>query len=533
MPKLPWLLVVVALLGVLSLPGQAQTAPVPWSSEVYYEIFVRSFYDSDGDGIGDLQGIIEKLDYLNDGDPTTTDDLGVTGLWLMPINPSPSYHGYDVTDYYAINPDYGTLEDFRALLEAAHARGMRVLIDLVINHTSRLHPWFVAAATDPNSPYREYYRFLDEVGPGGSRIWHANPAWGGYYLGIFWEGMPDLNYENPAVTEEIQAITRFWLEEVGVDGFRLDAIKHLVEEGRALENTPATYAWMADYHDFVQSVAPEALLVGEAWSSTVNVVRYIGNGVDLAFEFDLALGMVGSANTGIRNSWNQAMQLVLDQYPPGQYATFLTNHDQDRVMSVVREREGAAKVAATLLLTSPGVPFIYYGEEIGMVGRKPDPRLRTPMQWDRTPITAGFTTANRPWEPLQEGIETRNVATQDADPNSLLNYYRTLVHFRNAQPALQFGSLAPLETDSLRVIAYLRQWEGETLLVLVNLDDEPLSDYALALESGLAGPVEAVEVLFGEAGEASAPEVNAAGGFAGYRPLPELPAQSGLVLKLE
>lgn len=226
----------IFLLFLLLLPvTQAQTDLPWWNNRVFYEVFVRSFYDSDGDGIGDLQGVIQKLDYLQ--------ELGVTGLWLMPVAQSPSYHGYDVMDYYAIEQDYGTNEDFLALMEAAHERDMVVIVDLVMNHTSNQHPWFIASAEgDPD--YADFYIWEEQPGrytsPWGSNVWH--PRDGRYYYGLFWEGMPDLNYENPAVTAEMQKVIDFWLEEMGVDGFRLDAIRHLIEDGSVQENTPETLA---------------------------------------------------------------------------------------------------------------------------------------------------------------------------------------------------------------------------------------------------------------------------------------------------
>ena len=219
-----------------------------WNDTTFYEIFVRSFYDSDGDGAGDLNGLIGKLDYLNDGDPTTTSDLGVTGIWLMPIMASPSYHGYDVTDYYQVNPEYGTNEDFKRLIEEAHKRGIRVIIDLVLNHTSAEHPWFIESQ-DPNSPKRDWYVWSDEEPQG--KGWHPGKN-GGYYYGYFGEHMPDLNYKNPAVTEEMQKVVRFWLEEMGADGFRLDAVKYLYEDGKRIEHTPATHEWLKGFPQVLQ-----------------------------------------------------------------------------------------------------------------------------------------------------------------------------------------------------------------------------------------------------------------------------------------
>ena len=238
-----------------------------WNDAVFYEIFVRSFHDSDGDGIGDLQGLTQKLDYLNDGDPATDDDLGITGIWLMPINDSPSYHGYDAVDYRAINPDYGTMADFQAFLAAAHARGIKVIIDYVMNHCSNQHPWFVAAAqNDPT--YRDYFRWSasdpGETGPWGQDVWHWNTS--GWYYGLFWSGMPDLNYDTPAVKTEMFDTATYWLDTIGVDGFRLDAVLYIDEDGGQLQNTPETLQFWQDYNTHVKAVKPDVLSVGEAWT---------------------------------------------------------------------------------------------------------------------------------------------------------------------------------------------------------------------------------------------------------------------------
>src|SRR5690606_23273600 len=268
----------LALLFLLTVTWNATAQEHPWSDRVFYEIFVRSFYDSDGDGIGDLQGVIEKLDYLNDGDSSTMTDLGVIGLWLMPVMQSPSYHGYDVIEYFQIEEDYGTNEDFLTLIDEAHARGMIVIVDLVMNHTSVEHPWFVASAEgDPE--YADWYVWSDESptyrGPWGQQVWI--PRNGRSYYAVFWDGMPDLNYNNPEVTEEMHNIARFWLEDMGVDGFRLHAIKHLVEEGNVQENTPSSHAWMQSFNAFINSVDADALTVGEAWSTSYEAAEYVEN----------------------------------------------------------------------------------------------------------------------------------------------------------------------------------------------------------------------------------------------------------------
>ncbi|HOC23255.1 MAG TPA: alpha-amylase family glycosyl hydrolase, partial [Anaerolineaceae bacterium] len=350
-----------------------------WDEAVFYEIFVRSFKDSDGDGIGDFQGIIQQLDYLNDGDPNTTDDLGINAIWLMPIYPSPSYHGYDVTDYQDVNPDYGTLEDFQQLLEECHARGIRVIIDFVINHTSDKHPWF-QAALDPTSPYHEYYVWSETkpqgLGPLGQESWFKAPN-GKYYYAVFWSGMPDLNYNNPKVTEEIYAATQFWLEE-GVDGFRVDAARYLFEEGEVLQDTPATIQWFQDWRAFYKQINPQAFTVGEVWTDTQNIARYgTPDGLDSLFIFDLADAFLNGLLTGNAAIPLKSYKDAIAYFPDYSFSTFLSNHDQTRVMTALNEQEIKAKAGAFMYLTGPGIPFIYYGEEIGMTGNKPDEMLRT------------------------------------------------------------------------------------------------------------------------------------------------------------
>ena len=258
--------------GIGSAQYENQTGDQWWNDRVFYEVFVRSFYDSDGDGIGDFNGLIEKLDYLNDGDPSTTGDLGITGLWLMPIFPSPSYHGYDVTNYREINPDYGTLNDFRHFLAEAHSRGIAVILDFPINHTSSQHPWFVESS-NPESGYADWYVWEDEDpgygGPWGQQVWHELD--GRYYYGVFWGGMPDLDFENPDVTMEMVDVSRFWLEEVGVDGFRMDAIKYMVPDGRIQENTVQNLAWLEAYRDELGTIRPDVFVVGEVWDETTRI----------------------------------------------------------------------------------------------------------------------------------------------------------------------------------------------------------------------------------------------------------------------
>ncbi len=475
---------------------QAASGAPWWNETVFYEIFVRSFCDSNGDGIGDFNGIIRKLDYLNDGEPATTSDLGVTGIWLMPIFPSPSYHGYDVTDYYSVNPQYGTMDDFKNLLKATHKRGIHIIMDLPLNHTSDQHPWFKSAKKDVNSPYRDWYIWSNTdpkyLGPWGEQVWY--PSLTGYYYGIFESFMPDLNYNNPAVTQEMNKIVTFWLKDVGVDGFRLDAAKHLVEEGTKQENTVSTHKWYINFRPVYKAANPDALTVGELSGDSPQILADYtsGNQLDLAFNFNLATGFISSANTGQASYATSLLSISNKILPKAQYAPFLTNHDQNRTLSQLDGNTDKAKVAASLLLTSSGVPFIYYGEEIGMIGMKPDEDIRRPMQWS-TQTNAGFS-AGKPWRQPDSGYPQVNVDVETKDPASLLSHYRTLIQLRNDHPALQTGSLTLLSTSNPAVFASLRTGEGETVLIMINLGDQAVRDYSLDLQ-GISPNVSFIPLL--------------------------------------
>lgn len=502
-----------------------------WNDVVFYEIFVRSFYDSDGDGIGDLNGVIEKLDYLNDGDPSTSNDLGVTGIWLMPIMESPSYHGYDVVDYLQVDVEYGTNEEFQQLMAEAHRRGIRVIVDLVLNHTSRQHPWF-QESRNLDSEYRDWYLWTEESpsyrGPWGQQVWHRLDN--SYFYGVFWDGMPDLNYENPEVVATMFDTARFWLEDMGADGFRLDAIKHMVEDGSIQENSPATHAIMESFFTFYKGVDPNAFAVGEAWTATQQVLRYTGDEVDIAFQFDLAETIFNSVDIGINQMVLREQQAIIDAFPAGQYAIFLTNHDQNRIMSQLDEDEGKAHMTASWLLTSPGVPFIYYGEEIGMTGEKPDEDLRRPLAWTSQAPGVGFTTGT-PWRLPANDFSQRNIASQTADPDSLLSHYRTLIHLRNEHEALRVGDWRWVESSDAHVYAYLRTTANETVLIILNLDNRPVSDYGLTLTDGPLMDEGGVVMLMGDSA-AAAPSLNSTGGFTDYTPIPELPAHSTFIIQL-
>jgi glycosidase len=488
---------IVAMLIIVAAAAasaRAQNAPAPddWKrGAVCYEIFVRSFYDSDGDGIGDINGLIEKLDYINDGTADSRRDLGARCIWLMPVAASPSYHGYDVKNYYRVNPEYGTNDDFKRLVAEAHRRGIRVLVDMVLNHASSEHPYFKDALLNPASPYREWFRWSaakpEMKGPWGQEVWHRSPVREEYYYGVFWSGMPDLNYDHPPVREEAKNVATFWLQEMGVDGFRLDAIPYLVEEERRLSGSPGTHAFLREYAAHIRGVAPNAFTVGEVWDSVAAMLPYYPDQLDAHFAFAASEALLDAVRTGsARRLFDPFMQL-LRAVPANRWSPFLRNHDQTRTMTVFGGDAARAKAAVTLLLTLPGMPFIYYGEEIGMTGDKPDPRLRTPMHWRRG-RAAGFTTGAA-WEPLQPDSMTANVEAQDADASSLLNLHRRLIHLRGANAALGGGTFLPLTASHDAVAAYLRRDGERAVLVVGNLGSSPLSGVSLtspdrALTSG-------------------------------------------------
>jgi len=480
--------------AITPLPLQSNQTPTDkvleevdwWKTAVFYQIFVRSFYDSDGDGIGDFRGLVQKLDYLNDGNPKTENDLGINALWLMPIHPSPSYHGYDVTDYYQVNPDYGTLDDFKDLIDAAHQRGMRVIIDLVINHTSTRHPWF-QQALDPQSPYHDYYIWQDEnpgyTGPEGQKVWHR-AANGKYYYALFWDQMPDLNLENPAVTQEIYQIARFWLEEAGVDGFRIDAAKHLIEQGNDQENTDSTHQWFADFYRYYKSINPQAITVGEVWSNSFEAVRYLRNQeMDVVFNFDLARSILSNVNNRNATSLNNTLTFETRLFPPGSMGIFLSNHDQDRVMTVLMQDESKARIAAAVYLTSPGVPFVYYGEEIGLTGQGDHRNIRTPMHWSAE-SKAGFTSGT-PWLFPKPDYAEKNVQYQLQDSSSLLRFYMNLLRIRSQSEGLQSGQFYPVACSSAAVLSYARVSQNEQVLVILNLSNQPQEKVTFRTLEGL------------------------------------------------
>lgn len=481
----------LALLGAALLagaPAAAQSQAAEWTrGATCYEVFVRSFHDSNGDGVGDIPGLIQKLDYINDGDPDSQRDLGASCIWLMPIAESPSYHGYDVVDYYNVDREYGTNDDFKRLMTEAHRRGIHVLVDMVLNHSSSDHPNFLDAARNPDSRYRDWYLFSAQhpgvKNPWGSDNWHRSPHRDEFYFGLFWSGMPDLNVENPEVVAEHKRIATFWLNEMGVDGFRLDAIKHLVEggQGAQVEHLPGTHVYLRDYAAHITSVKPDAYTVGEVWDSIGAIMPYYPDQLTSHFMFQLSDDVLTAARTGsAANLYRGYLRLQQEGLPPHRYAPFLRNHDQSRTMTVLEGDERKAKLAAALLLTLPGTPFLYYGEEIGIAGDKPDENLRTPMHWTST---GGFTTGT-PWRAPQADWAKRTVAAQDRDASSLLSLHRRLIHLRKANSALATGRLIPLTASSDAVAGFVRRDGDRAVLVVANLGATPLSGVSLSSDAG-------------------------------------------------
>jgi alpha-amylase len=374
------------------------------------------------------------------------------------------------------------MDDFKHLVNEAHARGMHIIIDLVINHTSSKNPWFVDANSNPNSPYRNWYIWSDTdpgyAGPLG-KAWH--PGNQGFYYGIFSETMPDLNYTNPEVGAEMLKIVHFWINDVGVDGFRVDAVKYLIEEGQKQENTASTHNWLKNFYTAYKADNPEAFTVGEVWGEGAFAAKTYLDQLDEIFNFEMAIGFVNSALGESNTAMNSAIMFALKDMPDGPYATFLTNHDQNRVMSVLSGNVDKAKVSAALMLTSPGTAFIYYGEEIGMEGEKPDEDIRRPMQWNADP-NAGFTTGT-PWRALGTNYPQMNVSTETADPNSLLSFYRKFINLRDQHPALQDGSLSLIKTDNTGVYATLRIDNLEKILIVINLSKSAISNYNINLQN--------------------------------------------------
>jgi len=442
----------------------------PWPLGVMYEIFVQSFADSDNDGIGDIPGMTAKLDYLR--------DLGIQGVWLMPISPSPSYHKYDVTDYYGIHPDYGTLEDFKIFVEEAHKRNIRVVIDLVVNHSSSEHPWFQSAVSDSESSYRDYYVWANpdsikeqiakkSVTLDSDNItqWHPSSGNEDYYYGFFWGGMPDLNFDNPKVRSEIIAIGKYWLTEIGVDGFRLDAAKHIYPDDQAKDS----HEWWIEFGNAMRAFDPDVYMVGEVWGDKELVGPYL-QGLPSMFNFDF----YHQLNKLIDKEQNEslienliAIREVYEQINSNYIdAIFLNNHDQNRLLSDVGGDNRKAKLAAAIFLTLPGMPYLYYGDEIGMLGQKPDEEIREPFLWDYS----GLADEQTNWISSKNSNDSTVVPlkVQMKDEASIYGWYKKLIHLRNKESILREGDLKSLSLG-VELLGYERALGDQSLLVIHNL----------------------------------------------------------------
>ncbi|WP_266170398.1 alpha-amylase family glycosyl hydrolase [Dyella subtropica] len=476
--KLLAILFALALGGTLPAALAAEAPPsspvaASTGSGVWYEIFVRAWYDTNGDGIGDLNGVTAKLDYLQ--------SLGVSGIWLMPINPSPSYHGYDITDYEGINPQYGTMQDFERLVSEAHKRGIQVILDLVINHTSDQHPWF-QAALDPSSPYRSWYTWakpdtdLKAPSAAGSLARHANGKQ--HYLGDFTGAMPDLNYDSPDVRHEMVKVGQFWLAK-SVDGFRLDAARHIYDDLRTDTGKPETVrknvVWWTEFRHGLQEAKPDVYLVGEVTAaSPVALAPYL-KPLGSVFDFPLAEQLIASARQERRGALGDLLTSTYKVFREAAGdsfvdAPFLSNHDQERVLSQLGGNPQHMRMAAAMLLTLPGRPYVYYGEEIGMLGRKPDANVREPMRWQRDPQAPGESR----WKvsTAKQGSDVSVQAEQD-DPASLLNFYRMLIHWRAEVGALRDGDIRVVPASNGHLVAYERKTADSCVLVVHNLSGEP------------------------------------------------------------
>ncbi len=425
---------------------------------VFYEIFIRSFADSNGDGIGDLNGITASLDDLQ--------WLGIDGLWLTPFCTSPSYHKYDIEDFYTVDPEFGTLSDLQTLVKEAHRRNMKVLMDLVVNHTSLRHPWF-RAALGGSQYYQNFYHWQDAPSATTEGAWHKTliqgvPKW---YYAFFSRHMPDLNYDFEPVRKAIIDMACWWVRHTDIDGFRLDAAQHIYSVG----NDVQTIAWWKEFAMQIRQEKPGILLIGECWNNSDYVARYL-QALDGVFNFELTQQLTECLREEKVLSLQALISSIPRQYVPynSSYvdAIFLSNHDMDRMISALDNQMEKARLAACILLTLPGTPFLYYGEEIGMRGRKPDKYLREPYVWHWA-IDRRSTTWLKP-----RYSTVRNVtpwAIQKQNRKSLLHLYRRLIRLRRLHPALSVGHWESLESTPESIFGYRRRLNADHLLVLHNL----------------------------------------------------------------
>lgn len=431
----------------------APTADPAWLRDgVGYQIWVRSFSDSNGDGIGDLKGILSKLDYLNDGKPGG-DDLGVTVLWLSPIFASPSDHGYDTTDYAKIHPDYGTKADLKALLDAAHQRGMRVMLDLVLNHCSREHPWFIAAGANKTSTYRDWFNWRPD-NPGWTQPWGKGGVWhkhanGGYYYGLFWQGMPDLNLANEPTAAALEQIAKDWVV-LGVDGYRLDAARYLIETGggKGQADTAATHAFWRRLRKTLTGVKADVALVGEVWTATKTIATYLqGDELHGAFDFDSCSGLRQAVEMNAPGPWRTPL-CASSAVTGGVWGRFAGNHDMPRLADSA-DTPGMLKLALAAVVLLPGTPWIYQGDELGLPSGPTggDRRYRLPLPWTAKAPGFGFTSGT-PWMAAPASYGSKSVAKQAQDGLSAMRWVQQLVALRHKMAPFREGPARVLRLDS-------------------------------------------------------------------------------------
>jgi len=448
----------------------------------YYEIFPYSYADSNGDGVGDLKGIIKTLDYLNDGDPHTDKDLGYTGIWLTPIMPAVSYHKYDVTDYMNVDPQFGTMQDFDQLISESHARGINVIIDLVLNHTSSEHPWFKTAAEylrnlgnqEPSSaecPYIDYYHFSKNNKDG----YHLLSGTDWYYESRFTEDMPDLNLDSEAVWNEINQITSFWLSH-HVDGFRLDAVKEYYT-GSDEKNIEA----LRRLNTMVKEKKKDAYLVAEVWMNRDSYAKYYASGVDSVFDFAFANsdGNTASLVKGSITAQQYTKALMNEEAQYASYqsdyinAPFYTNHDTARSAGYYSgdSAEAMTKIAGALNFLQGGASFTYYGEELGMKGSGRDENKRAPMNWGTSEYQSMLCSGPQAMDPNME-MTYGTLAEQEKKQDSIYQYYKNAVRMRNLFPEIARGTTKVIAQNNDQIGVYIKESAEGKILVIFNASEE-------------------------------------------------------------
>ncbi|SOE21307.1 Glycosidase [Spirosomataceae bacterium TFI 002] len=446
---------------------------------VFYQIFVRSFCDSNRDGIGDLNGVTSKLAYLQ--------DLGVEGIWLSPIFRSPSYHKYDITNYWEIDPEFGTLDDFKRLLHEAHSRGIIVILDFVLNHSSSQHHWFQEARKGKDNYFRDYYNWKtpaeikrlgvehrkETADSQEKNPWHwAKRGETEKYYGMFWNQMPDLNLDHQPLREELYKTCKFWLE-IGADGFRMDAARHIYPE----YEVEKAYDFWVEFREEMEKVKPNFYLVGEVWTQAKKVAPFY-RGLKANFDFDLSYELQNIANSG--EDKKGIIKMLLANYkvfakenPDFIAANMLTNHDMERIGSVVKGDQNKLKMLANLLFTLPGQPFVYYGEELGMLGKKPDENIREAFLWNTRFQDKDRTNWKKPRYNTDSKVTP--LLQQSQDENSLYRHYKKLIQFRRSQGALAqvyHPNLAQVKIENPNIIAFKRPHDSGDLWVFHNISKE-------------------------------------------------------------